>query len=127
MTATDKRSGDQRIQDLISRKQFDQAEALIGEKFSRDPNDADAYYLQGILHYFRGEIGPTVENLRKALSIEPRHTDSAICLSVLFNDIGKYDEAKSVFEQANQSVAHKHTGEDVDIDRKFAVKHLEIA
>lgn len=127
MNLNDKRAGDQRIQDLISKKQFDEASTLIRGKFTRDPDDADAFYLQGILHYFRGEIGPTVENLRKALSIEPRHTDAAICLSVLFNDIGKYDEAKGVFEQANQSVAHKHTGDDVDIDRKFAVKHLEIA
>src|SRR5207248_9674227 len=30
-------------------------------------------------------------------------------------------------EQGNQSVAHKKTGTDLGIDRKFAVKHLEMA
>jgi tetratricopeptide (TPR) repeat protein len=68
-----------------------------------------------------------VENLKKALAIDPRHTDAAICLSVLFNDIGKYDDAKKVFEQANQSVANRRSGEDLTVDRKFAVKHLELA
>jgi tetratricopeptide (TPR) repeat protein len=48
-------------------------------------------------------------------------------LSVLFNDVGKYDEAKRVFEQANHSVVHQTAGVDTEIDRKFAVKHLEIA
>ena len=37
------------------------------------------------------------------------------------------EDAKKVFEQANQSVAHKRIGEDLGIDLKFAVKHLELA
>ncbi|MCM2323168.1 MAG: tetratricopeptide repeat protein [Oligoflexia bacterium] len=115
------------IQDLITRKDYAKADALIQEKLRRDPKSADAYYFQGVLQYFQGRLGPTIENLKQALSIDPHHTDAAICLSVLYNDIGKYDEAKRVFELANQSVAHKRTGEDLGIDRKFAVKHLELA
>jgi Tfp pilus assembly protein PilF len=81
----------------------------------------------GVLHYFQGQVGQTVDNLRKALALDPRHTDAAVCLSVLFNDIGKYDDAKRVFEQANQSISNKRTGDDFGVDKKFAVKHLEIA
>ncbi|MGZ3697395.1 MAG: tetratricopeptide repeat protein, partial [Bdellovibrionota bacterium] len=113
--------------DLLQKRDFTRAESLIRGRLEADPESADAYYLLGVMYYFQGQVGQTVENLRKALSIDPRHTDAAICLSVLFNDIGKYDEAKKVFEQANQSVAHKQTGDDFGIDRKFAVKHLELA
>jgi len=118
---------DQEIQDLLSRRDFGKAETMIRDKLRAEPESADAHYLLGVMYYFQGKIGQTVESLRKSLSIDPRHTDAAICLSVLFNDIGKYDEAKRVFEQANQSVAHKQTGDDLGIDRKFAVKHLELA
>lgn len=118
---------DREIQDHLMRRNFPQAEALIQEKLKQDSHGADGYYLLGVLHYFRGQVGPTVENLKKALSIDPRHTDAAICLSVLFNDIGRYDEAKQVFEQANHSVVHQRAGDDWGIDRKFAVKHLELA
>jgi tetratricopeptide (TPR) repeat protein len=118
---------DKHIQDLLSRREFSKAETLIREKMKREPKSPDVYYLNGVLHYFQGEVGLAVENLKKALSFDPRHTDAAICLSVLYNDIGKYDEAKRVFEQANQSVAHKYTGNDLKVDRKFAVKHLELA
>lgn len=118
---------DRNIQDLISGRKFAEAETLINQRISLAPGGADGYYLLGVLRYFQGSVGPTVENLRKALAIDPKHTDAAICLSVLFNDIGRYDDAKKVFEQANQSVAHARTGENIEIDRKFAVKHLELA
>ena len=120
-------ANDREIQDLLSKKDFGKAEVLIRARLQQDPNSADAHYLLGVMHYFQGQVGPTVDHLRRTLAIDPHHTDAAICLSVLFNDIGKYDEAKRVFEQANQSVAHKHTGNDQGIDRKFAVKHMELA
>lgn len=121
------RQNDRTIQDLLGSREFSKAESLINDKLRKDPASADAFYLLGVLHYFQGQLSPTIENLRRALSIDPQHTDAAICLSVLFNDIGKYDDAKKVFEQANQSVAHKRVGVDAGIDRKFAVKHLELA
>jgi len=115
------------IQDLLSRRDFAKAQPLIQEKIDKSPQDPEGYYLLGVMYYFQGQVGLTVENLKKALFIDPRHTDAAVCLSVLYNDIGKYDEARKVFEQANQSVAHKRTGDDLRIDRKFTVKHLELA
>lgn len=121
------KSSDREIQDLLSRREFSQAETLIRDRLKKDPHSPDGHYLLGVMYYFQGQVGHTVENLKKALSIDPRHTDAAICLSVLFNDIGKYDDAKKVFEQANQSVVHKQNSGDLRIDRKFAVKHLELA
>ncbi|MBC7693368.1 MAG: tetratricopeptide repeat protein [Methylotenera sp.] len=117
---------DKEIQDLLGNKKFAQAEVLIRDKLTREPDSADGFYMLGVLHYFQGQVGPTVENLKKALSIDPRHTDAAICLSVLLNDIGKYEDAKKVFEQANHSVVHKKDGIVSGVDQKFAVKHLEL-
>lgn len=117
---------DRRIQDLINRKDYARAESLIREKIQRDPKSADGYYLMGVLSYFQGNVGPTITALRRSLELDPRHTDAAICLSVLLNDLGKYDDAKKVFEQANQSVVHRREGVVSGIDQKFAVKHLEL-
>ena len=118
---------DRGIQQLLIKKDFARAEPLILEKIKRSPSGADGFYLLGVFHYMQGRLGNTVENLKKALALDPKHTDAAICLSVLYNDIGKYEEAKQVFDQANQSVVHKRIGDDQGIDRKFAVKHLELA
>ena len=120
-------SRDRAIQELLAKREFDKAESLIRDKMNRDPDSPDGYYLMGVWHYFQGQLAQTVENLKRALDIDPHHTDAAICLSVLYNDVGKYDDAKNVFEQANQSVAHRRPGTELGVDRKFAVKHLELA
>ncbi len=115
------------IQVLLAKREFIQADILIQEQIQANPNDPNSYYWLGVLYYFQGKIGPAIENLKKVLSIHPRHTDAAVCLSVLLNDIGKYEDAKQVFEQANQSVLYHHDHENKEIDRKFSMKHLELA
>lgn len=117
----------QRIQDLLSLRDFAAADRLISGWLKQAAKSPEPYYWAGVSHYMQGRLGPTVSSLKKALEIDPKHTDAAICLSVLYNDIGKYDDAKRVFEMANQSVVHKRVGDDLEIDRKFAVKHLELA
>lgn len=120
-------TNDRLIQEHLSRREFSAAEKLIRERISTRPDNPDSHYWLGVMYYFQGNVSQTVENLKKALSLDPGHTDAAICLSVLLNDIGKYDDAKKVFEQANQSIVNKRNFGDVRIDRKFAVKHLELA
>lgn len=115
------------IQDLIQRKEHLQAELLLKKELHEDSKNADAHYLLGVNSYFNSRLSDAIEHLKRALAVDPRHTDAAICLSVLYNDIGRYDDAKRVFEQANQSVAHRGGSTEHSIDRKFAVKHLELA
>jgi len=117
---------DRRIQDFMNRKDYGRAESLIRDKLAKEPNGADGHYLMGVLNYFRGNVGPTIVSLKRALELDPRHTDAAICLSVLLNDLGKYDDAKKIFDQANQSVVHRREGVVSGVDQKFAVKHLEL-
>lgn len=120
-------SSSQAIQRLLSDRKFDDAKILIDQSLENSPSSPDAHYWKGVLHFFQGQLKPSLESLRKTLELDPRHTDAAICLSVLYNDIGRYDDAKSVFEQANRSVAFTELGADREIDRKFSVKHLELA
>ena len=115
------------IHDQLARGDFNSAEPLIYEKLKHPEELGDAHYLLGVLHYLKGELGEAIENLKKALFHDPQHTDAAVCLSVLCNDIGKYDEAKSIFEQANQSIILRDNANHLEINRKFAVKHLELA
>ncbi|OFZ78232.1 MAG: hypothetical protein A2583_02615 [Bdellovibrionales bacterium RIFOXYD1_FULL_53_11] len=122
-----KNAYDLQIQRLISTGNFTDSEQMIHDKITQNPDNPDGHYLLGVWHYFQGRLGKAVECMRKSLELDPRHTDAAICLSVLLNDIGKYDDARKIFEQANQSVAHRNPTTDSEVDRKFAVKHLELA
>ena len=122
-----KPAGDSQIQTLLSQKRWGEAEIASLQKVQSEPRNADGHYLLGVSQYFQGRLKGAIASLRAALELDPRHTDAAICLSVLLNDIGRYDDARGVFEQANQSVAHRQSSSEIAIDRKFAVKHLELA
>jgi tetratricopeptide (TPR) repeat protein len=115
------------IQEQLNHRRFDEALGLIAELERLAPQSADVPYFKGVSLYFQGRLGPAAEALKASLAIDPQHTDAAICLSVLYNDVGRYEDAKRVFEHANHSVIHQRTGDDLEVDRKFAVKHLEIA
>ncbi len=114
------------IQDLLRRKDYLAATALLKDMERQDPENADTFYLLGVTQYFQGKISETIESLRKCLDLNPKHTDAAICLSVLFNDLGQYEEGRKTFDTANQSIAHQQPGEDLGVDRKFCLKHLEL-
>lgn len=115
-----------KIQELLNQKRFTEAENMLRRRLIEDPQNSDAYYLLGVSAYFQGQVPSTIQNLRKSLELDPKHTDAAICLSVLLNDLGKYDDAKRVFDQANHGVVHRTEGTISSIDQKFAVKHLEM-
>ncbi len=122
-----------RIQKLLGNRNLEEAGRLLDRKAETSPDDSETHYLRGVWHYFKGDIRPTVESLERALTLNPKNTDAAICLSVLFNDLGRYDDARRVFETANRSIAERQPGAagtsgfDDSVDRKFAVKHLELA
>jgi tetratricopeptide (TPR) repeat protein len=117
----------QEIQQKLKTKKYREAEELIQKSLLIEPDSSDAYYMRGLLRSYQGKLLESIEDLKRALKLEPKHTDAAVCLSVILNDIGKYDEAKKIFEQANQSVFLKQIGDDEQIDRRFAVKHFELA
>jgi tetratricopeptide (TPR) repeat protein len=116
----------QEIQKKIQTRQYSDADRLIEESLRVEPDNADFFYLRGLLRSYQGRLVESIEDLKLALQYDPRHTDAAVCLSVILNDIGRYDEAKKIFEQANQSVFLKQIGDDQQIDRRFSVKHFEL-
>ncbi len=115
------------VQACLDLRQFAQASALVEAKWLLTPQHPHLLYLQGVIAYFQGSLKLAIEKLCQALQLNSTHTDAAVCLSVLYNDIGKYEEAKKIFEQANHSVTHSLKTAEAEIHRKFSVKHLELA
>jgi len=127
MNANDHFLHEKNIEALIKRKDYSEAERILQQKIYKNPKSADSFYLLGVSYYMQGKISLAIEKLKKALSLDSTHTDALICLSVLYNDLGKYDEAKKIFESANSSVTQKSSKVTSGVDKKFSVKHLELA
>ena len=93
-----------------------------------NPKNAEAFFYIGNIFHIQGQLGKAVKAFNKTLDIDSGHTDAAISLSVILNDIGRYEDAKKIFDKANSNVKNQETGiTDPHINLKFANKHFEIA
>ena len=91
----------------------------------------DIHFALGNIFCAQGEIGKALKSFDKVLELAPNHTDAAISLSILYNDIGHYESAKKIFEQADRRVKSNGGGEklmeDKHINKKFSLKHYDVA
>ena len=117
--------------ECFEKQEYKKAQMLLSEIVESDAQNVDAFFLLANIFHINGEIGKAIRAFNKVLNLNPEHTDAAISLSVLFNDIGQYEDARKVFETANERIKGKNktTGlmEDRHINKKFASKHYEIA
>lgn len=123
-----------RGKECFQKGEYKKAKSIFTELIE-DPSTSESilvdtfFHLANIFH-IQGEIGKAIKAFNKVLELEPGHTDASISLSVLYNDIGHYEDAKKVFDKANKRV--KQGGqqggvEDNHINKKFSMKHLELA
>lgn len=117
--------------ECFDKQEYKKSQTVLNEIIESDDRNVDALFLLANIFHINGEIGKAIKAFNKVLNLNPEHTDAAISLSVLYNDIGQYEDAKKVFDTANERVKGKNKGtglmEDKHINKKFASKHYEIA
>lgn len=115
--------------DLFNKKEYDKAQFVFSEIIDISDQNVEAFYYLANIFHMKGEIGKAIKAFNKVLSLDPGHTDASISLSVLYNDIGHYEAGKKVFNQASERVksTSAQTPDDQHVNKKFALKHLEIA
>ncbi len=117
--------------ECFDKQEYRKSQMILSEIIESDDRNADALFLMANIFHINGEIGKAIKAFTKVLNLAPEHTDAAISLSVLYNDIGQYEDAKKVFDNANDRVRGKNKGsgllEDKHINKKFASKHYELA
>jgi tetratricopeptide (TPR) repeat protein len=104
------------------------ASLLLNEVIEQNPQSTEAFFYLANVFHLRGELGKAVKGFQRVLELDSHHTDAAISLSVIYNDIGKYEEAKAIFEKANNQVKNTQGQglSDPHLNRKFSLKHYEI-
>ena len=102
---------------------------LLNEVIEQNPNSTEGFFHLANVFHVRGELGKAIKAFQRVLELDPHHTDAAISLSVIYNDIGKYEEAKAIFEKANNQVKNTQGQglSDPHLNKKFSLKHYEIA
>ena len=118
-----------KAKDAFQKNDLKTASLFLNEVIDQNPNATEAYFYLANIFHLRGELGKAIKAFQRVLELDQHHTDAAISLSVIFNDIGKYEEAKAIFEKANSQVKNSQQQglSDPHLNKKFSLKHYEIA
>ena len=103
-----------------------EAEPIINQLILGGHKSAEVFHMLGTILYDQGKFGKAIRSFRRALELDPSYTDASIGLSIILNDLGRYDEGKKVFEEAQVMLAQKAENEDPYLEEKIAMKHDEL-
>lgn len=106
---------------------YKSAEPLLNQPTLLHSKNPEVFQMLATIYYDQGKFNKAIKTFNTALEIDPSYTDAAVGLSIILNDIGRYDEAKKIFENAKTLLAAKKQPPDQNINEKFATKHAELA
>ena len=103
------------------------AEPILQQMLLQGTRNPEVFQMLATIFYDRGQFNKAIKTFKRALEIDPTYTDASVGLSIILNDLGRYDEGKKVFQDA-KSILDKRKGQkDPYIDEKLASKHEELA
>lgn len=119
----------QRAKKFYEEGQTQKAIQLLRKLHEDYPKNEDILYLLGNSFYFSGQVKSAQLAYKMVLEINPEHTDASIGLSILLNDTGRYDQAKTVFDTARLRVKRQNSTlgpQDKHIDKQLSLRHYEL-
>lgn len=107
---------------------YDKVTPLLNTLVAQKAPSPDVFHMLGTIYYEQGQFKASIGSFKKALNIDPDFTDSSIGLSVVLNDLGKYEKAREVFKDAQERLKIKSTNEVKDsLSTSIANKHRELS
>lgn len=105
---------------------YKRAEPLLQQAILRNNRLPEVFHMLGTIYYDQGKFTKAINSFKRALEIDPTFTDASIGLSIILNDLGRYDEGKKVFTDAQSILAKNRVQADPFANENFATKHLEL-
>ncbi len=103
------------------------AEPILNQMLLQHTRNPEVYQMLATIFYDKGQFNKAIKTFKRALEIDPTYTDASVGLSIILNDLGKYDEGKQVFVEAQARLDKKSGQQDPFVDEKLASKHEELA
>ncbi|MCB0422897.1 MAG: tetratricopeptide repeat protein [Bdellovibrionales bacterium] len=104
---------------------YQHAEAILNQLILKNQKDPNIFHMLGTIYYDKGKFNKAIRSFKRALEIDPAFTDASVGLSIILNDLGKYEEGKKVFDEAKTMLNSKGDG-DPYVEEKLAIKHDEL-
>ncbi len=76
---------------------FEKSSGLYKNLAAKFPREKQAYYWLGVIQYFWGAYDESIDNMKKALALDPRHGDSVNMIAYVYMEKGDYANAIEYF------------------------------
>jgi tetratricopeptide (TPR) repeat protein len=86
-------------------KDFFRAEKMLREALGGGANYPDIHYILGLIYHQWGKLHQAIEYFEKSVDLNPAYTEALLSLSITLNDMGRYEEAKAVYQRASASIS----------------------
>ena len=106
--------------------EYDLAEPYLRALADADGPFADVYDMLGVIYYQRGRVSDAQVMFERALRINPAYTDAALNLAVTYNDLGKYQEAKAIYQKMVDASKNAPSRLDPYARGKLANMHADL-
>lgn len=107
---------------------YKKAEPILNQLVLRNYKSAKLFYMLGAIQYQKNDIKNALRSFKRSLEIDPSFTDAGIGLSVIFNDLGRYEEGQKVFMNTQRQLKKPSSKIEIPNNAKvFMSKHLELA
>lgn len=103
------------------------AEPILNQMVMQGTRNPEVYQMLATICYDKGQFNKAIKTFKRALEIDPTYTDASVGLSIILNDLGRYDEGKKIFEEAKAILDRRQGQGDPFLDEKLASKHEELA
>jgi len=103
------------------------AEHLLQQMILQNSKNPEVYQMLATICYDKGQFNRAIKTFKRALEIDPTYTDASLGLSIILNDLGRYEEGKKVFDDARELLDRKNKKTDSYLEEKIAAKHEELA
>lgn len=95
-------------------REYDKAEYLLRQVVEKADRFADVHNMLGVIAHSHGNFRQAEECFERAVELNPNYTEAQLNLMVTYNDLGKYDAARSIHARVRRPSS---TG---DADDRFA-------
>lgn len=112
--------------DYFRENKYALAEPILNQLILKNAKSPEVFHMLGTIYYDQGKFNKAIRAFRRALELEPTFTDASVGLSIILNDLGKYEEGRKVFDEARDLLARQNSTEDPYINEKFSIKHDEL-
>ncbi len=106
---------------------YKMAEPILNQLLLKNTRNPEVYQMLATMYYDKGQFSKAIKTFKRALEIDPTYTDASVGLSIILNDLGKYEEGKQIFLDAQMQLEKKTGKQDPFVDEKLASKHEELA